>query len=487
MHVSRRPATVLASLILGLAGAFALPASASAWVPSEAGSTLTVVGVASDTDNFTLTETGSAYRITDPTGFLDGTGAGCALVIGSSPTAVDCTKAGITQITVDLDPGNANQSIFFGGCGFSAITSTQLIGANSNDTISGPPCSLTADTIRGAAGADVLSGGPGSDTASYGDHGTNVTANIGGGGGDDGSIEDGPAGARDNINPDIENLTGGSGDDTFTGAGSANSLNGGGGDDFLNGLAGNDTLNGGTSEDTLQGGEGIDTLNGGTSDDTLKGGEGDDTLDGGDDADLLNGGAGANDLATYASRSAKVTVTLGAGSSDDGGSADGVSGERDTVRGTVENLTGGSGADVLTGSEVDNFFLGGDGADTITGLAGIDTMSYTDHAAGVTVIVDSADNDGNAADGIVNARDLVKVDVENLIGTSFVDSLKGSSIANVITGGLGADQLFGVNGNDTLKANDGVADTTLDCGGNTDTLFRDAGLDPAPVACESVN
>jgi hypothetical protein len=51
---------------------------------------------------------------------------------------------------------------------------------------------------------------------------------------------------------------------------------------------------------------------------------------------------------------------------------------------------------------------------------------------------------------------------------------------------LGADSLFGLGGNDTLFANDGTADTKIDCDGGTADSAHVDGSDPATVGCESV-
>ena len=51
-------------------------------------------------------------------------------------------------------------------------------------------------------------------------------------------------------------------------------------------------------------------------------------------------------------------------------------------------------------------------------------------------------------------------------------------------GGGGADNLYGVSGSDLLRADDGVADYTIDCGKDDDPdPFLDVGLDPAPTNC----
>lgn len=65
----------------------------------------------------------------------------------------------------------------------------------------------------------------------------------------------------------IENVRGGTGNDTLIGNVADNLLTGGAGDDWLEGGTGNDTLTGGEGRDTLIGGSGNDELTGGGGDD----------------------------------------------------------------------------------------------------------------------------------------------------------------------------------------------------------------------------
>ena len=107
---------------------------------------------------------------------------------------------------------------------------------------------------------------------------------------------------------------------------------------------------GGAGADTLVGSAGTNVLRGGAGNDSLSGGGGNDTLDGGADADTLAGGSGT-DTADYSTRSSGVNVSI------DGVANDGEPGEADNVATDVENLTGGSGADTLTGSGAANTLL----------------------------------------------------------------------------------------------------------------------------------
>ena len=250
------------------------------------------------------------------------------------------------------------------------------------------------------------------------------------------------------------------------------------------GTSANDTLVGTAGADVIVGLEGNDTISslGGT--DTICGGDGNDTLNGGDGPDFMSGQAGT-DTAGYATRSVGVTVDID-NASDDGNAADGPAGARDNVRTDVENISSGAGNDTLTGSSAANTLEGRDGADVLSGLGGIDTATYAIRTAGVTVDLDNVSDDGNSIDGPAGARDNVKSDIENLIGGKAADTLTGSGAANRLTGGPGADSLFGLASNDILFANDGAADTKVDCdGGTADSAHVDA-QDPPTVGCESV-
>src|SRR5690349_7524232 len=112
----------------------------------------------------------------------------------------------------------------------------------------------------------------------------------------------------------------------------------------INGDAGNDTLvaldnavanlNGGADDDYLEAsGSMADVFNGGDGDDTIRGGAG---------ADVVNGGAGTD---TFLVAGGAWTVSL------DDVANDGIPGTNvANVRSDVENITGGTFADELTGS-----------------------------------------------------------------------------------------------------------------------------------------
>jgi hypothetical protein len=110
--------------------------------------------------------------------------------------------------------------------------------------------------------------------------------------------------------------------------------------------------------------------------DDLSGYTGFDILDGGADDDLLSplgagdqvaGGTGT-DTVRYGGYADPVVVTL------DGVNDDGKAGESQNVAADVENITGGTGADDLSGSAAANVLRGGEGGDTLQGAGGADQL-----------------------------------------------------------------------------------------------------------------
>ena len=195
----------------------------------------------------------------------------------------------------------------------------------------------------------------------------------------------------------IENLIGGSGDDTLLGDGGANRLEGGAGVDNLLGDAGVDILVGGAGADILDGGEGNDLIMGGGGADTLGGGGHVHAIDGQDGrpdqahesaiiafvqaspgiANVTDPARGYDgDTLSYAGSNRGVDATL-AGAAIAGGNyqvvsanaqpASGGHATGDTVNGTIENLIGSDHDDSLTGNGGGNAITGGKGDDIMDG------------------------------------------------------------------------------------------------------------------------
>lgn len=194
-------------------------------------------------DQVTVFASNLALVVTNP-GSVMAAGPGCTLV--NAHQARCDVGFSISVRTLDGDDTITNAT---------ALPSL-LRGGDGNDRIFG---GTGDDTLVGGFGGDLLQGGPGSDTASYAEvsNRLGIRADLDGATGDDGSSEDGPAGARDTIAADVENLEGTHADDVLVGNTGANVIVGTGGHDQVQGLGGDDTLtaNGGG---TIDGGVGTD-------------------------------------------------------------------------------------------------------------------------------------------------------------------------------------------------------------------------------------
>ncbi len=387
-----------------------------------------------------------------------------------------------------------------------------LAGGAGNDTLTGDGAANLLkgnngnDMLQGLGGNDTLDGGAGTDTADYGGDTSGVTADL-----RSGSATGATAGSDTLIA--IENLTGGSGNDTLSGNAGNNVLNGAGGNDTVDytGESGavNASLSTGTAHGTTIGTDSfiaIENLTGGTGDDKLTGdgnanalvgGNGNDTLAGGAGNDILDGGAGI-DTADYSAETAPVTVDLLTGQATVvtigtdtligienaiGGSAkDSLSGDAnanllngggndDTLNGGDGNdtLDGGRGSDTLNGGNGDDILIGGPsgGNDKLNGGAGIDTADYSSDVHGITANLLT----GGASGGVIGNDTLIGV--ENLVGGSASDTLTGDGGNNLLSGGMGDDILSGGGGTDTLDGGVGTdrADYSGDSAGVTVNLL----------------
>ncbi|MGR9343434.1 M10 family metallopeptidase C-terminal domain-containing protein [Rhizobium leguminosarum] len=340
---------------------------------------------------------------------------------------------------------------------------------------------------------------------------------------------------HNNVASLIENVQGGSGDDTIIGNEASNTLWGNAGNDSLSGGSGNDTLIGGAGNDTyivdnagdviteglnegtdlirttlssyaltnianvenltftgsgdfsgtgnslantITGGAGNDLLDGGAGNDTLVGGAGSDTLIGGVDSDWMVGGNG-NDLYVVDDNFDFVLEYANAGT--------------DTVQtalssywlsGDVENLTyTGSASFTGIGNALANTITGGAGNDALDGGAGADTL--IGGTGNDTYIVDNAGDlvTENSDEGIDTVRTALASytlgsDVENLsfVGTGiFVGT--GNSLANTIRGWTGADTLDGKAGADILIGGAGNDTYIVDNAGDVITEGLNEGTD----------
>jgi len=159
---------------------------------------------------------------------------------------------------------------------------------------------------------------------------------------------------RVTIEPPITvDVDAGDGADSVTGSGS------------IDGGKGDDTLAGGPDRDVLTGGPGRDVLRGGPHDDTLVG-DGGTGNDSGAEDDLIDGGDG-RDRIDYSGRRARVVIDLA------DGLPDGEHGEHDRLH-AVEDVTTGSGDDIVLGNAAANMLDGAKGDDRLDGRAGPDLL-----------------------------------------------------------------------------------------------------------------
>ncbi|WP_421933993.1 calcium-binding protein [Phenylobacterium sp.] len=168
-------------------------------------------------------------------------------------------------------------------------------------------------------------------------------------------------------------------------------------------------------------------------------------LNGGSGKDKLTGGAGADTL-------------YGLGGDD---SLSGLGGE--------DVLAGNDGNDTLSGGANDDYLMGGLGNDRIDGGTGNDWAGYEDATSAVKVdlALTTAQNTLGAGTDQLNS-------IEYVYGSSYGDTLSGTSGFNYIFGGEGNDSLMGRGGDDFLAG--GAGDDTVDGGANDDTVSFDDGV-----------
>lgn len=123
-----------------------------------------------------------------------------------------------------------------------------------------------------------------------------------------------------------------------------------------------------------------------------------------------------------------------------------------------DTIDGRSGADTLVGGDGDDILIGGPGSDVMNGGNGIDTANLGWNNQTTAVFA-------NLGAHVFSDGDIL-IDIENLIGSGFNDTLTGDAGANVLNGGSGDDTLSGADGNDTLFGGSGA--DRLEGGAGTD-------------------
>ncbi len=506
--------------LIGLAGADTLDGGTGtdtvSYAASAAGVTITIGGAAGTGgdaagDVLTTVESIIGSGLNDAlTGDLNANslfgGVGSDTLIGGAGS--DTLDGGTGTDVVDYAASAAGVTIAIGGAagvggdaaGDLLTTVENIVGSGLNDALTGDVNAnglyggVGNDTLAGLGGADTLDGGAGMDTVSYAASAAGVTLTLGGAAGVGGD-------AAGDVLTAIEAVIGSGQNDVLTGDTNANGLYGGGGSDTIIGGAGADTLDGGTGTDLLSYatatsgitvslasgtgtigdasgdvvtgfenvlGSGLnDVLTGDATANALYGGTGSDTLNGGALGDTLDGGTGDSDAVSYAGSTVEVVIDLSLGTAT-GGDAAG-----DVLTG-FENIIGSTLNDTLVGDIGANVLTGGEGSDVLDGDDGLDTADYGFAAAAVHVSLDQSI--GFAGEAYLDTL----INIENLAGSGFNDTLQGDGLANVLSGAGGDDSLDGDAGDDTLYG--GTGDDSLYSGIGTDHLDGGAGNDTYFVA-----
>ncbi len=463
---------------------------------------------------------------------------------GGGTNTLDYSGDGGIAATVNLASDTATKTGGFANIQSlvgSSSTADQLIGPNSNNTwtLTGANAgtvgsfsfsaieNLTGgtanDTFKFAAAGSVagkINGGGGSNTLDYsGDGGAAATVNLAvdtatrtGGFANIQSLVGSSSSADQLIGPNttntwsitavnggmvgsfsfsgVENLTGGTANDTFkfsNGKGVAGKVNGGGGTNTLdyslyttgvtvNLTAGTATGTGGIAN--------IQNVTGSPANDHITGNGANNVIIGNGGIDVLNGGGGGSDLFILVSTQAAGTTITGAGTTDtiqganiantwtiSGSNAGSVNGIAFTG---IANLTGGSSTDTF------KFTSAGSITGKVDGGGGTNTLNYSGDggiAATVNLVSDTATRTG----GFANIQSLVgsSSTADQLIGPNSnntwtltganagtVGSFSFSAVEN-LTGGTANDTFkFAAGGSVTGKINGGGGTNTLDYSGD---------------------
>lgn len=341
--------------------------------------------------------------------------------------------------------GNASDNVITGNSGENVLTGGQgndkLMGGEGDDTLTGGEGD---DLLDGGAGADGMTGGDGSDIYVIDDE-------------NDVLVEDGINGVDTVRTAFTADLTTSSFDGIenveLTGTANVNAI-GDGSANVLKGNSGNNVLDGGTVEGADDGQ--VDQLHGGAGNDVYHLGAGDTATEGSNAGiDTIHVGR----TFTLTTNFENLTLT-GTGNFNGKGNA------------SANIIIGNSGNNTLDGSTGNDLIEGGAGNDILIGGTGIDTVSYAyaAHAVEVRLAQTTAQNVVYGTNEFIDSDKLSGF--ENVIGSGFGDRLHGTTGANVIDGGEGADQMFGGAGNDTYIVDHENDEIVEIAGGGTADLVK---------------
>ena len=245
---------------------------------------------------------------------------------------------------------------------------------------------------------------------------------------------------------------------------------------------------------TLVGNNGANVLTGTSQTDTLIGNGGNDVIVIGTAADhgggeVITGGAGT-DVIRFTSVTGGEELTLSAGVTVESvvianaaGVTTGTTALDVDASAVVSNgltLIGNAGANILTGTGLDDVLKGGGGDDVLTG--GLGNNKLFGGGGDDSFFVNSPTD--VVSEGLATGTDTVFSSMNYTLGANLenleltgVDSLNGTGneLKNILTGNNGNNQLSGLAGKDTLTG--GAGNDTLNGGAGADTLQGEAGDD----------
>lgn len=468
-------------------------------------------GAGNDTYNFDTDLALGSDTISEPGGGVD---------------VLDFSGTTTRNVTIDLliatpQVVNAGLTLTLG----SSTTIENVVGGSLNDTLTG---NSLGNVLTGGAGNDtylfdtdltlgsdtIVESGGGTDKLDFGSTTTrNIAIDL-----SNAASQVVNAGLTLTLSSDstIENATGGTLNDTFTGNSLSNLLTGGTGNDTYNfdtdlslgsdtideSRGGTDTLNfagsttrsitvdlsnaaaqtvnagltltlsSGATMENVVGSALNDSFTGNSLSNTLTGGAGDDTYvydtdltHGSDTIVEAGGGTDVLDFSGTTTRSVSIDLSIATSQVVNAGLSLILSSAT-----TIENVTGTGLNDTFRGNSLSNTLTGGAGNDIYvfdTDLAhGSDTIN---EAGGGTDVLDFSGTTtrnvsidlSNAVSQVVNAGLTLTLSsataIENAIAGALNDTLIGNSLSNVLTGGAGDDSyMFNTN---TALGSDSIADT----------------------------
>ena len=396
------------------------------------------------------------------------TGGGGNEIIYGGTTGNDSIVGGTGNTTIT--GGGGNEIIYGGTTGNDSIVggtgNTTITGGGGNEIIYGG--TTGNDSIIGGTGNTTITGGGGNEIIYGGTTGNDSivggTGNttISGGGGNE-IIYGGTTGN--------DSILGGTGNATITG--------GGGNEIIYGGVSGDDSILGGTGNATITGGGGSDIINGGPGNNYLYGGLGQNTLTGGGGYDVISGGHNTWLVETdpLGNTTTPTTITLtNASLTMPGYGTDQISGITNVIVGLGDGklvlnasqdtepliLIAGTGDDTILAGTGDDTTYAGSGVDSLVGGGGNDTYVFGPLAQGNVTINDGSTRNNTldfslfstginldleavgpqaVSPGVLDLTMTNPMSINQVIGTSYPDTILGNGRGDTLIGGGGSDYL----------------------------------------------